>query len=61
MKLVIGGKYNWKHQPERLIYMGRMRDPTGYWHQFCKVGDDDKKVWCEVQDTDLDRFEETKV
>lgn len=55
--MIIGGLYNWKNQPERLIYMGRMRDPTGIWHQFCKVEDADKKVWCEVRTSDLAMFE----
>ena len=35
----IGGKYNWKGQPERLIYIGRNWSGNGYWHQFEKVGE----------------------
>lgn len=60
IKPVIGGKYNWKNQPERLVYMGVMRDPTGRWHQFHKVDDPDKEVWCEVRESDLEMFEESK-
>ena len=32
----IGGKYNWKGQPDRLIYLGRNWSGNGYWHQFKK-------------------------
>jgi hypothetical protein len=56
----IGGKYNWKHQPERLAYMGVRRYPGDRrtWHQFEKV-DAPGVVWCEVLDDDLPMFEET--
>jgi hypothetical protein len=50
----IGGKYNWRNQPERLIYIGK----KGCWHQFKKIGDD-REVWCEVLDADLSRIVET--
>ena len=53
--ITINGRYNWKYQPERLIYMGKV----GYWHQFAKV-EEPSKVWCEVIDSDLDKFEVTK-
>lgn len=59
MTFTIGGRYNWKGQPERLIYMGRNWSGNGYWHQFALV-DKPNKVWCEVQDNELDGFEETK-
>lgn len=49
-----GGKYNWKSQPERLIYL-RQR---GLWHQFKKIGDS-TEVWCEVLSEDLHMLEET--
>lgn len=49
------GRYNWKGQPERLIYIGK----KGSWHQFVKV-DRPGVVWCEVLDEDLCRLEETK-
>jgi len=55
----IGGKYNWKGQPERLVYLGRNWSGNGYWHQFEKV-DEPGVVWCEVTDGDLDMLEETK-
>ncbi len=53
--LVVGGKYNWVNQPERLIYLGK----KGSWHQFKKIGDP-REVWCEVLDEDLPSIEETK-
>ena len=55
----IGGKYNWKSQPERLVYLGRNWAGNGYWHQFAKV-ESLSDVWCEVLDADLHMLEETK-
>lgn len=49
-----GGRYNWKGQPERLIYLRRFNG----WHQFKKIGDP-RDVWCEVLDADLHMLEET--
>ena len=57
MNLVIGGKYNWKNQPERLIYLG-VYIGGGRWHQFAKV-DSQNVVWCEVHTSDLCMMEET--
>lgn len=54
----IGGKYNWKNQPERLVYMGSTRYPDGIWYQFAKVDSPDK-VWSEVRGYELSNFEET--
>ncbi len=48
------GRYNFKNQPERLIYIGK----SGPWHQFYLVGKLDR-VWAEVLDRDLDMIEET--
>jgi len=56
--LTVGGRYNWKHQPERLIYLGHNWSSNGYWHQFAKVDAPDV-VWCEVLDSDLLMIEET--
>lgn len=53
-QLVIGKKYNWINQPERLVYIGK----NGCWHQFAKI-DSMKTVWCEVLDHDLTSMEET--
>lgn len=50
----IGGHYNWKNQPERLIYLGKL----GKWHQFKNI-DDFREVWCEVLTEDLLMFEES--
>lgn len=59
----IGGKYNWKGQPERLIYLGNIYlgnnwSENGYWHQFALVESPDV-VWCEVLGSDLHMIEET--
>ena len=55
----IGGRYNWKGQPERLVYRGRNWSGNGYWHQFSKV-ESPSDIWCEVLDADLHMLEETK-
>ena len=59
LPFVVGGKYNWKYQKERLVYLGYNLSGNGYWHQFAKV-ESPSKVWCEVKDTELKLFEETK-
>jgi hypothetical protein len=56
--LRIGGRYNWKNQPERLIYTGMCEPRNGRWHQFEKV-DEPGRVWCEVLGSDLHMLEET--
>ncbi|GHC72931.1 hypothetical protein GCM10007320_09160 [Pseudorhodoferax aquiterrae] len=56
--LRIGGRYNWKNQPERLVYLGLCEPRNGRWHQFAKVDAPDV-VWCEVIDADLSNFEVT--
>ena len=34
----VGGKYNWKGQPERLIYLGMQQFwDDGRWYQFALV------------------------
>lgn len=57
----IDGKYNWKGQPERLTYIGTKHYPGDRrtWHQFAKV-ENPGLCWCEVLDSDLPHFEETK-
>jgi len=55
----VGGKYNWKNQPERLVYLGNNWSGNGYWHQFAKV-ESPTVVWCEVKDTELPMIEETR-
>lgn len=52
--LVVGGRYNWKGQEERLFYIGR----TGAWHCFAKT-EAPEKVWCEVLTQDLRMLEKT--
>jgi len=58
---IVGRKYNWIGQSDRLIYIGRTRYPGDirYWYQFEKV-DNPGVVWCEVLIEDLPRIEETK-
>lgn len=60
-ELKVGGRYNWKNQPERLIYLGKHQDHRFCpgWFQFAKV-DKPGVVWCEVRESDLASFEETK-
>lgn len=58
--LVIGGRYNWKKQPERLIYLGVGTGASFGWHQFSLAEDSDKKVWCEVLNSDMHMLEATK-
>ena len=54
--LVVGERYNWKSQPERLVYRGK--DLSGRWHQFAKV-DQFYVIWCEVLSSDLHMMERT--
>jgi hypothetical protein len=56
--LKIGGRYNWRNQPERLIYMGMCEPRNGRWHQFALV-EKPHDVWCEVHPSDLPSIEET--
>lgn len=58
--MIINGRYNWRGQPERLIYLGttHYRGDRRTWHQFAKV-EDPQTVWCEVLDSDLSSFEAT--
>lgn len=54
----IGKNYRWKHQSEPLlVYMGCNWSGNGYWHQFAKVDDPKKEVWCEVTDRELPLIE----
>ena len=56
-----GGLYNWKGQPERLVYMGTRRYPGSQstWHQFAKV-EAPHMCWSEVLTSELAMLEETK-
>lgn len=58
---VVGGRYNWKHQSERLVYLGTKTyfGDRRTWHQFAKIESPDV-CWCEVLTSDLSMFEETK-
>jgi hypothetical protein len=53
-----GGRYNWRGQPERLVYLGRNWSGNGWWHQFAKVTSPGE-VWSEVTDSELHMLEET--
>lgn len=54
----IGGRYNWKGQPEQLVYLGYNWSGNGYWHQLAKVEEPDV-IWCEIPTSDLHMLEET--
>lgn len=54
MILKLNGRYNWKSQPERLIYTGK----RGSWHTFARV-ETPWHIWCKVLDHDLHMLEET--
>lgn len=54
-KMIVGNHYNWKNQPEHLVYIGR----DGLWFQFSLV-DSVGVIWCEVLESDLHMLEETK-
>lgn len=58
--MVKGQKYNWKHQTEKLIYLGHNGSGNGYWHQFALV-ETPHKVWCEVLTADLHLLEKTPI
>ena len=52
-EMVIGGKYNWIGQEERLVYLGYNFSVDGYCQQFAKV-DSPTEVWCECQFSDIE-------
>lgn len=56
-----GGRYNWRGQPERLVFMGVRHYPgdSRDWLQFAKV-ESPNVCWCEVLYSDLHNFEVTK-
>ena len=60
-EMKLGGRYNWKGQPERLVYVGFIRDHLTCpgWFQFAPV-DNPNDIWCEVREADLGMLEETK-
>ena len=57
--LVIGNKYNFKNQSERLVYLGNNWSGNGCWHQFAKTESPDI-VWAEMLEQDLHMIETTK-
>lgn len=59
-QMTVGGRYNWRNQPERLVYLGAAHYPGDrrHWHQFALV-EKPGKCWCEVLDSDLSSFEES--
>jgi hypothetical protein len=52
--LEIGGGYNFKCQPERLVYVGK----KSAWHQFTRIGYD-AFIWCILLDSEICLLEET--
>ena len=55
-KMIIGEEYNFRNQPERLIYIGNNFSGNGHWHQFEKVSERGV-VWCEIQPSELHLIE----
>lgn len=55
MILIVGNKYNFINQKERLVYLGISMG----WHQFAKV-EKPYDVWAELTNCDLHLIEETK-
>ena len=58
MILEKGVRYNFKNQPERLIYLGENWSGNGFWHQFALVDSPDG-VWAEMLESDLVNIQET--
>lgn len=56
--LRIYGRYNWKNQSERLVYVGMCEPRHGRFHQFEKVGEPGV-IWCEVHHDNIYMLEET--
>lgn len=54
MKLTVGEKYKWKHEPQILCYVGVKND----WHRFKLVGTG--ILWCECLDSDIQHMEHVK-
>lgn len=46
-------KYTAEATPEPIEYIGKNWSGNGFWHQFTKDG----KIWCELQDSDLELIE----
>lgn len=59
MQMIIGNRYNWKSQSERLVYLGMCEPRNGRWHQLAKV-ESPEVVWCGVLPSDLHMLEENK-
>lgn len=51
LNLIVGERYNFRNQKERLVYLGKNWSGNGYWHQFEKVGE--QGIWSELLDSDL--------
>lgn len=54
-EFIIGNKYNWKNQTERLVFLG----VEGAWYQFALVQHPDV-IWCEVLSSDLHNIESSE-
>lgn len=57
--LEIGKPYNWKNQPEKLLFRGHNFSGNGFWYQFVLVEKPDE-IWCECLASDLSGIEPTK-
>lgn len=58
--LQLEGRYNFKGQGEKLVYIGSRRyaGDCRTWYQFAKV-ENPYKVWCELLEADLHMLEKT--
>ena len=55
IKPVVGSKYKWKGQSDKLVYLGYNFD-GGWWHQFALVSQPDV-IWCETTGSELELLE----
>ena len=54
-ELIIGNKYNWKNQTERLVFLG----VEGAWYQ-CALVQHPDVIWCEILSEDLHYIESSE-
>jgi len=57
--LVIGDKYHWIGQEERLVYLGHNWSGNGFWYQFALVTEP-TVVWSECLCMDLENLTKTR-
>lgn len=57
--MILHEEYNFKHQQEKLKYVGYNFSGNGYWHQFELISEPNV-IWSEMQDSDLQMIELTR-